>query len=63
MTDADYTSLVAGQRAYFLDGNTRRAAWRMEQLRAIVAMMDGSREATLRKSRSDLLLAQAVGGM
>ena len=34
MTTPDYTKLVAGQRAYFLSGKTRPAAWRVAQLNA-----------------------------
>lgn len=44
MTDqtlaADYSSLVAGQRAYFKAGHTRPVEWRIEQLTAIKAMID-----------------------
>ena len=39
MTTPDYTSLVAGQRAYFLSGKTRPAAWRVAQLNAVKAMI------------------------
>ena len=35
MTGADYASLVADQRAYFLSGKTRAGKWRVEQLGAI----------------------------
>ena len=39
MTDqtlaTDYSSLVAGQRAYFKAGHTRPVEWRIEQLKAI----------------------------
>lgn len=40
----DYSALVAGQRAYFKAGNTRPAAWRIEQLNAIKTMIEESRE-------------------
>lgn len=40
----DYSALVAGQRGYFKAGNTRPAAWRIEQLNAIKTMVDESRE-------------------
>jgi acyl-CoA reductase-like NAD-dependent aldehyde dehydrogenase len=43
-TTQDFASLVAGQRAYFLAGHTRPVKWREEQLKAIVAMIDGSRK-------------------
>jgi aldehyde dehydrogenase (NAD+) len=39
----DYSSLVSRQRAYFHAGNTRPAEWRVEQLKAIKAMIDESR--------------------
>ena len=64
MTDqtlaADYSSLVAGQRAYFKAGHTRPVEWRIEQLTAIKRMIDESREAMyealwhdLRRNRTD----------
>ena len=64
MTDqtlaADYSKLVAGQRAYFKAGHTRPAAWRVEQLNAIKRMIGESREAMyealwhdLRRNRVD----------
>jgi acyl-CoA reductase-like NAD-dependent aldehyde dehydrogenase len=43
-TAIDYSALVAGQRAYFKAGNTRPAAWRIEQLNAIKTMIDESRD-------------------
>ena len=49
MTDqalaADYSKLVAGQRAYFKAGNTRPVEWRIEQLKAIRTMIDENRDA------------------
>ena len=49
MTDqtlaTDYSSLVAGQRAYFKAGHTRPVEWRIEKLTAIKRMIDESREA------------------
>ena len=49
MTDqalaADYSKLVAGQRAYFKAGHTRPVEWRIEQLKAVKRMIDESREA------------------
>lgn len=45
MTGPDYTSLVAGQRAYFKAGHTRPVSWRVEQLNAIKTMIDESRDA------------------
>jgi acyl-CoA reductase-like NAD-dependent aldehyde dehydrogenase len=45
MNDADYASLVAAQRAYFLGGNTRAVAWRVEHLNAIRTMIDERRDA------------------
>ena len=64
MTDqtlaADYSSLVAGQRAYFKAGHTRPVEWRIEQLKAIRRMIDESRDAMyealwhdLRRNRTD----------
>jgi aldehyde dehydrogenase (NAD+) len=56
----DYSSLVAGQRAYFKAGNTRPAQWRIEQLNAIKTMIDESRDAMyealwhdLRRNKTD----------
>ena len=43
-TTVDYKGLVAGQRAYFKAGTTRPAAWRIEQLNAIRAMIDENRD-------------------
>ncbi|WP_042424264.1 aldehyde dehydrogenase family protein [Streptacidiphilus anmyonensis] len=60
MTGPNYTGLVAAQRAYFLTGATRAAAWREEQLRAVVSMIRENREAMfdalwqdLRRNRFD----------
>lgn len=64
MTDqalaADYSKLVAGQRAYFKAGHTRPVEWRIEQLKAIKRMIDESRDAMyealwhdLRRNRTD----------
>ena len=64
MTDqalaADYSRLVAGQRAYFKAGHTRPVEWRIEQLKAIKTMIDESRDAMyealwhdLRRNRTD----------
>jgi hypothetical protein len=35
MSQPDYSTLVAQQRAYFLAGNTRPVAWRKAQLEAL----------------------------
>jgi len=43
-TMTDFSSLVSGQREYFRAGNTRPAAWRVEQLQAIRRMIDESRD-------------------
>ena len=64
MTDqalaADYSKLVAGQRAYFKAGHTRPVEWRIEQLKAIRRMIDESRDAMyealwhdLRRNKTD----------
>ena len=64
MTDqaltAEYSKLVAGQRAYFKAGHTRPVEWRVEQLKAIRRMIDESRDAMyealwhdLRRTRTD----------
>jgi aldehyde dehydrogenase (NAD+) len=45
MSEPDYTRLVEGQRKYFKAGNTRPVSWRVEQLKAIKAMIDESRDA------------------
>jgi aldehyde dehydrogenase (NAD+) len=45
MSPPDYTSLVEGQRSYFKAGKTRPASWRVEQLKAIKAMVEESRDA------------------
>jgi len=42
---ADYSKLVAAQRAYFKAGHTRPVEWRIEQLNAIKRMVDESRDA------------------
>jgi len=39
----DYTSLVQGQRTYFKAGKTRPVSWRIEQLKAIKAMIEARR--------------------
>ena len=59
-TTVDYKGLVAGQRAYFKAGSTRPAAWRIEQLNAIRAMIDENRDDMyealwhdLRRNRTD----------
>lgn len=60
MSEPDYSGLVAGQRAYFKAGNTRPKKWRVEQLKAIRAMIDESRGAMydalwhdLRRNKTD----------
>ena len=60
MASPDYTTLVAGQRAYFLSGATRPAAWRVAQLNAVKAMINENRDALfdalwhdLRRNRFD----------
>ena len=53
-TTPDYTSLVAGQRAYFLAGKTRPLKWRIGQLKALKAMMEENREAFFEALRHDL---------
>lgn len=45
MTTPDYAKLVTGQRAYFLSGATRPAAWRVAQLNAVKAMINENRDA------------------
>ena len=45
MSTPDYISLVNRQRTYFKAGNTRPVAWRVEQLKAIKAMMEANRGA------------------
>jgi aldehyde dehydrogenase (NAD+) len=45
MSTPDYTSLVEGQRAYFKAGSTRPMSWRIEQLKAVKAMIEASRDA------------------
>jgi aldehyde dehydrogenase (NAD+) len=45
MSEPDYATLVAAQRAYFKAGNTRPVSWRIEQLKAIKAMIEESRGA------------------
>lgn len=54
MTGPDYTSLVAGQRAYFKAGHTRPVSWRVEQLNAIKTMIDENRDAMYEALRHDL---------
>jgi aldehyde dehydrogenase (NAD+) len=41
----DYTSLVQGQRRYFKMGKTKPVSWRVEQLKAIKAVIEASRNA------------------
>ena len=41
----DYSSLVSRQRAYFKAGTTRPVEWRIEQLKAIKAMIEENRDA------------------
>jgi aldehyde dehydrogenase (NAD+) len=60
MSASEYATLVARQRAYFLSGKTRPAAWRKEQLRAIHTMIDENRDEMydalwrdLRRNRND----------
>jgi aldehyde dehydrogenase (NAD+) len=60
MSASEYAALVAGQRAYFLSGKTRPAAWRKEQLHAIHTMIDENRDEMydalwrdLRRNRND----------
>jgi aldehyde dehydrogenase (NAD+) len=38
MSSPDFASLVAGQRAFFLAGNTRPASWRRTQLESVKAL-------------------------
>jgi aldehyde dehydrogenase (NAD+) len=45
MSTPDYTSLVQGQRRYFKMGKTKPVSWRVEQLKAIKAMIEASRNA------------------
>lgn len=54
MGEADYTSLVARQRAYFKAGNTRPVSSRVEQLKALRAMIDVSRDAIYQALWDDL---------
>ena len=54
MASPDYTSLVAGQRAYFLSGATRPAAWRVAQLNAVKAMISENRGAMFDALTHDL---------
>jgi aldehyde dehydrogenase (NAD+) len=54
MSEPDYTSLVAGQRAYFLAGKTRPLEWRVEQLKALKAMFEENREELFEALRHDL---------
>jgi len=53
-SNPDYSGLVSGQRAYFQAGNTRPAAWRIEQLKAIKTMIDESRDDMYEALRHDL---------
>ena len=54
MSTSDYTTLVAGQRAYFKAGKTRPAKWRIQQIKAIKAMIDENREAMYKALWHDL---------
>ena len=54
MSEADYTSLVARQRTYFKAGNTRPVSSRVEQLKALRAMIDVSRDAIYQAVWDDL---------
>ena len=45
MSTPDYTKLVQGQRRYFKAGKTRPVSWRVEQLKAIKAMIEARRGA------------------
>ena len=54
MTTPDYTSLVQGQRTYFKAGKTRPVSWRVEQLKAIKAMIEASRGGIRDALRHDL---------
>ena len=45
MSTPDYTRLVQDQRRYFKAGKTRPVSWRVEQLKAIKAMIEASRGA------------------
>jgi aldehyde dehydrogenase (NAD+) len=56
----EYEALVSAQRRYFNAGNTRPASWRFEQLNAVMAMIDESRDAMyealwhdLRRNKTD----------
>ena len=44
MSTPDYTSVVEGQRAYFKAAKTRPVSWRVEQLKAIKAMLEANRD-------------------
>lgn len=54
MSTPDYTSLVQGQRRYFKAGKTRPVSWRVEQLKAIKAMIEARRGAIREALRHDL---------
>lgn len=41
---SDFARLVAGQRAFFLEGNTRPLAWRKTQLEAVRALFTDNRD-------------------
>ena len=45
MSTPDYTRLVQDQRRYFKAGKTRPISWRVEQLKAIKAMIEARRGA------------------
>jgi acyl-CoA reductase-like NAD-dependent aldehyde dehydrogenase len=54
MAAIDYTSLVDGQRAYFVSGATRSADWRKTQLEAVKALLEENRARFLSALRDDL---------
>ena len=67
MSTPDYTKLVQGQRRYFKAGKTRPVSWRVEQLKAIKAMIEARRGAIrealwhdLRRNETDADLAAQV---
>ncbi|MGO2746508.1 aldehyde dehydrogenase family protein [Microbacterium sp.] len=60
MSDLDFSSLIAAQRAYYLTGATRSVHWRKAQLHALVTMVTENSEAMydalwkdLRRNRYD----------
>ena len=54
MAVPDYTSLVAGQRAYFHSGATRPVEWRRQQLDATKALLKDNRPRFFETLREDL---------